>query len=227
MKVCRKCGIEKNESDYYKRIKGYENICKKCRSTQTMVFRRNDSTYRKRHNEQAKSYRDRDVNKKKIKQRKSKYYLENKESIKEYLIKYYSDEVNRKRKIKTNYNRNRQRIKSDPLYTFSYSIREMIRNSFKRNRFIKESITEKIIGCSFDQLKIYLESRFESWMTWENRGLYNGELNYGWDIDHIIPISVAENSMELIKLNHYTNLQPLCSKINRDIKKNNILWQKM
>lgn len=63
------------------------------------------------------------------------------------------------------------------------------------------------------------DSKFEPWMTWGNRGLYNGELNYGWDIDHIIPS--AETEEGVIKLNHYTNLQPLCSKVNRDIKKDN------
>ena len=57
-------------------------------------------------------------------------------------------------------------------------------------------------------------------MTWENYGLYNGELNYGWDIDHIIPQSYGNTEEEIIKLNHYTNLQPLCSKVNRDIKRN-------
>ena len=55
-------------------------------------------------------------------------------------------------------------------------------------------------------------------MNWENRGLYNGELNYGWDLDHIIPICKAKTDEEVYKLNHYTNFQPLCSKINRDIK---------
>ena len=44
---------------------------------------------------------------------------------------------------------------------------------------------------------------------------------YMWDIDHIIPVSSAKREEEIIKLNHYTNLQPLCSKINRYIKKNN------
>ena len=63
---------------------------------------------------------------------------------------------------------------------------------------------------------------FEPWMNWENKGLYNGKLNYGWDIDHKIPVSSATTEEELVKLNHYTNLQPLCSKINRDIKKNKI-----
>ena len=59
-------------------------------------------------------------------------------------------------------------------------------------------------------------------MTWENRGLYNGELYYGWDIDHKIPLSSATTEDDVIKLNHFTNLQPLCSKINRDIKKDKI-----
>ena len=72
------------------------------------------------------------------------------------------------------------------------------------------------------EFKLYLESKFEDWMTWENRGMYNGEFNYGWDIDHIIPVSSAKTEEEILLLNYYTNLQPLCSKVNRDIKKNNI-----
>ena len=83
--------------------------------------------------------------------------------------------------------------------------------------YSKKSRTHEILGCSYEELKIYLESKFESWMTWDNKGLYNGELNYGWDIDHIIPMSSANTEDEIYKLNHYTNLQPLCSKINRDI----------
>ena len=59
-------------------------------------------------------------------------------------------------------------------------------------------------------------------MNWNNKGLYNGELNYGWDIDHIVPISSAITEEDIIRLNHYMNLQPLCSKINRDIKRDTI-----
>jgi len=94
-----------------------------------------------------------------------------------------------------------------------------IRQSFQRNGFGKRSKTLEILGCSFEEFKYYLESKFEPWMNWENRGLYNGELNYGWDIDHLIPSSSAKTEDDVIKLNNYTNLQPLCSKINRDIKK--------
>lgn len=58
-------------------------------------------------------------------------------------------------------------------------------------------------------------------MTWDNYGIYNGTLNYGWDIDHIKPTSLANTEQEIIELNHYTNLQPLCGYTNRYIKKDN------
>ena len=59
-------------------------------------------------------------------------------------------------------------------------------------------------------------------MTWENRGKYNGEFEHGWDLDHIIPISSGNTEEEILKLNHFTNFSPLCSKVNRDIKKDRI-----
>ena len=70
-----------------------------------------------------------------------------------------------------------------------------------------------------------MESKFEPWMNWSNRGNWNGnpkKMNTAWDIDHIIPLSSATNEDEIIKLNHYTNLQPLCSYINRHVKRNKI-----
>ena len=70
---------------------------------------------------------------------------------------------------------------------------------------------------------MYIESKFEDWMNWGNYGKYNGELNYGWDMDHIIPISTAKCEDDIIQLNHYTNLQPLCSYTNRYIKCDKII----
>jgi len=48
-------------------------------------------------------------------------------------------------------------------------------------------------------------------MTWENQGL--------WHMDHIYPVSRATDEEHLIKLNHYTNFQPLWAEDN--IKKSN------
>lgn len=60
-------------------------------------------------------------------------------------------------------------------------------------------------------------------MSWDNYGLYTGEYNSGWDIDHIIPLSSATSEEDIIKLCNYTNLMPLCSYINRVVKRNNLL----
>ena len=106
-------------------------------------------------------------------------------------------------------------LKTIPLFKLKSSIRRTIKNSIKRKNIQKKSKTIEILGCSIKEFKEYLESKFESWMNWENYGIYNGELNYGWDVDHIIPLSSAKSEDELLKLFHYTNLQPLCSKINR------------
>lgn len=141
------------------------------------------------------------------------YKAKNKNKIKKYAESYKA----RRRELDA------LKIMNDPLYALKENIRKTILKSFKKKNFIKTSITEKILGCSYIEFKAYIESKFESWMTWENRGLYNGQLNYGWDLDHIIPISNATTEGEVKTLNHFTNFQPLCSKINRDIKRNFIL----
>jgi hypothetical protein len=146
-----------------------------------------------------------------------KYTNDNKDKLK--VQKFLWREEN-KDKIKLQKKEYRKRKKeTDPLYRLHQLVSSIIRKSFNYNGFKKSSRTHEILGISFEEFKFYLESKFESWMNWENRGLYNGELNYGWDIDHIIPISSAKTEDDIIRLNHYSNLQPLCSKINRDIKK--------
>jgi hypothetical protein len=120
--------------------------------------------------------------------------------------------------------RRRYRNKNDNLYYLKNQIRSMNKKAFKKKGFKKNSKSEEILGCSFEEFLIYIENKFDSWMNWENKGKYNGELFHGWDIDHIIPLSTAINEEDIIKLNHFTNLQPLCSKVNRDIKKDNIYY---
>ncbi len=111
--------------------------------------------------------------------------------------------------------------KKDYLSKIKTNVSGLVSNSLNFTGKKKNSKVEKILGCKITDFKFYIESKFETWMNWENKGLYNGELNNGWDLDHIIPLSSAKTTEDIIRLNHYTNLQPLCSKINRDIKKDN------
>src|ERR1035437_9278112 len=81
----------------------------------------------------------------------------------------------------------KNKILTDKLFKLKHNVKTMISSSFKTKGFVKKSKTLLILGCSFDEFKLYLESKFEPWMNWDNKGKYNGELNYGWDIDYIIP----------------------------------------
>jgi hypothetical protein len=180
-------------------------------------------------------------NKETIQEWKKEYYNKNKEVIRIKSIKYYDNnkeiviekvreyrENNKEKGIEYRKNnkekrneRRRERLQNDNLYRLSQYTRNKIRKYLIEGGYSKKSKTQEILGCSFEELKLHLESKFEGWMNWTNRGLYNGELNYGWDIDHIIPLSIAKSEEDIIRLNNYSNLQPLCSKINRDIKKDN------
>ena len=142
-------------------------------------------------------------------------YANNKEKYKEKNANY-----RKLNKTKRNeYEKNKKKV--DETYALKCKIRIIVSKSLKRNGFVKSSDTQQILGCTYEQFKLHLENQFQPWMNWQNRGLYNSTPNYGWDIDHIIPLATATCEADIIKLNHYTNLRPLCSKINRDIKRHN------
>ena len=103
------------------------------------------------------------------------------------------------------YNYVKRKLSEDSLYRFKHNIGCRIRQSFKNNGYTKKSKTFKILGCTFDEFKIHIESQFENWMSWDNYGLYNGNPNFGWDIDHIIPTSLAITEEDVINLNNYKN----------------------
>jgi len=158
-------------------------------------------------------------NKEKIKHQRKLHYKKNnvilKAKAKDYKIKNKS-KIDLKRKIYL-----KQKYTNDPFFKLTVCSRNLINKAIKRNGYTKKSKTIDILGCSFIEFKQYLESKFEPWMNWDNYGKYDGTEHYGWDIDHIIPLATAINENDIINLNHYTNLQPLCSFINRDIKKDN------
>jgi hypothetical protein len=148
------------------------------------------------------------------------YREENKETIKERNKEYYN-KTKEIRRLKQ-----KERRSNDLLFKLRGDISCLIRNSFSSKTFKKTSKTQDILGCTFEEFRQHIESNFEDWMNWDNRGNWNGiptELNTAWDIDHIIPTSTATTELELLQLNHYTNLQPLCSYYNRNVKKDNLI----
>ncbi len=201
MYKCKDCGELKEESFFYKNSK---KLCKKCTCIKVSIYRNREdlkdkiSNYRK---EYRLKYNESDLEEKKKKD-------------KEYAAEYHKrDDVKERRAVLRKKKRNENNI-----YKLTSNIRALVYNAIKRKGYKKSAKTHDIIGCSYEEFILYLESKFEDWMSWDNYGKYNGELYYGWDIDHIIPSTSANTEDEIYMLNHYTNLQPLCSKINRDIK---------
>lgn len=147
------------------------------------------------------------------------YRLKNKEKLKQYEANRYPTRKEERREYHTQWMRDRRN--SDDVFKLMSNIRKMVRRAFFNKNMIKNKKTEEILGCTIQSFKLYIENKLESWMTWDNYGKYKkGVFNYGWDIDHIIPISSAKTEDDIIRLNYYTNLQPLCSNINRCIKRN-------
>lgn len=187
------------------------NLSKLSQEERKEYLRRQTLVRVKRYNE---------ANKDLIKEKKKLWRQKNIDTIKKREKKYRD---NNKEKIKNRVNANfNKKYKTDFSFKLKVNIKNLIKATFKNKNYNKSSKTQKILGCNITDFKLYLESKFEPWMNWDNHGKYNGQLNYGWDLDHIIPISSATNEEEFLKLNHFTNFQPLCSKINRVIKRSNL-----
>jgi hypothetical protein len=159
-------------------------------------------------------------NKEQVAKTKRDYYLKNKKALNDKRKINYSinkETIQAKRRIYTN-----EKYKTDSLFKLKVVTRNLIKKSLNRKGYLKSSKTNEILGCTYEDFKKYLESKFEPWMSWDNYGLYNGDFNYGWDVDHYMPLITAKSEADVIRLNHYTNLQPLCSHTNRDIKRDSL-----
>ena len=213
MSVCTKCGILKKNNEFYSytrfNAEGFEylcfrSICKKCDI-------KGRTLYQKENQDKIKEYRkiyykkNKDILKDNSNERCKEWMKNNKERRKEYL-KIYNIEYLKKRR-------------EEPLYKLKTKIRKRIWKSIKSFGLLKNKTTVEILGCSSNHFLKHIETQFQPWMNWDNYGKYNGDFNYGWDLDHIIPISSAKTEKQVYELNHYTNFQPLCSKVNRDVKK--------
>lgn len=229
--ICKKCINEKRNNHEQKQKQKLQS--KKYRTLNKEKKQIFDKKYRDLNKEKIKEYQKRygELNKEDLKEYKKEWDRNNSDYQKKYNNEYYSiNKEHIKEQAKKYRDENREKInkyvknrkKNDPLFKLRHSIGNSILKAIKKNGFSKKSKTQQILGCTYENFKSFLESKFEPWMNWNNHGLYNGEYSFGWDVDHIIPISSIDTENELLKLNFYTNLQPLCSKVNRDIKRDKI-----
>lgn len=136
---------------------------------------------------------------------KAKYKEECKRKRDEMNSKLTDTQLKLKRDKVNTYYKNRR--DTEPLFKLTTNTRNLIKNGITKQGYSKKSRTYEILGISYEDFKIYLESKFIDGMTWDNFGV--------WELDHIIPVASANTEEELIKLNHYKNFQPLWQSDNR------------
>lgn len=130
------------------------------------------------------------------KERTKKWQRDNRERFKDYQKNYY-----------------KKRRKDDPHFKILHNLRTRMTLALRSNNITKRNKMVALLGCSVDDFKKYLESKFLPGMNWENHS------RKGWHIDHIIPCCY----FDLTKLTHqimcfnYQNLTPLWA--NDNLKK--------
>lgn len=190
--ICSKCNIEKDESCFYFINNKPKLTCKECKISYQKQFYID-------HKDRIEIYRQ-------------QYYSNNRDDIlEEHKIKYdnmlSSEKIFFLEKKKEYRDKNKKFLnESKRIYIKTKKINDP---SFKIKLYFSSKIHNALNGTNKDiifieqhlpytiqELKEYLESKFEDWMTWKNWGKYNkntwkdnDQSTWVWNIDHIIPQS--------------------------------------
>jgi len=211
LKYCNKCKKEKDISCFTMYNGIYRSYCKEC-------VKQYNIEYRKK-------------NKKELIIKKQKYYLENKEEIKEKVSIYQKTKNGKKVKNRSSkkyrktlkaketrkkwINNNRERLNKLKRIRYeknklNHNISQAIRDSLRYGKNGRH--WEDLVGFTLNDLKNHLENQFEEGMCWDNYG------RFGWHIDHIIPIASFDitdyNCEDFKKCWSLDNLQPLWAEEN-------------
>jgi hypothetical protein len=187
--ICSCCHTSKDEYEFHKRKASRTGLQSKCK-TCTAAYS--------------------DANKDRIKKYGAEYYKENKDKRSKQGREYYQAHREQVIKRTTEYNKTSskkaawrrmyesQRRRHDPLFKLIQNTRVLVRDSINGRGYVKSSKTAKLLGCSFEDYMIHLGPK-----PCEDA-----------EIDHICPVAQAQTEDEVIRLQHYTNLQWLPKRLN-------------
>ncbi len=194
-KKCSKCKEVKKIEEYRVSARssdGKDIQCKACRKATEGLYRSN--------------------NKEEFKQRRKDWYNDNKEHVLAYQKNYIESKgIKGKYMPGSKYFNTYVKVRSstDPIFKLKKGIRCLISQSFKRTcegTYKKEERSVELLGCTLEFFMKHIQDKFTEGMTQENYG--------EWHLDHIIPLATAKTREDVVKLNHYTNFQPLWAKDN-------------
>lgn len=203
-KICSKCGMEKNISDFGKELLGKDGLCSRCKSCVSLYYKERHEKIKEVYNEKQREYRKN--NPEKVLEYRAKTKDIRKEQVKEYKEKH--------RKEISEYQRNyrNDKRKTDKKRNIRDRFSCLMRNHMKN--YILEgkgnSSWTSFVDYTADDLLEHLgEKAFQK----------------GYEIDHIIPVSLYDfkemGDAEFRKCWGLKNLRMITKKEN-SIKGNNL-----
>lgn len=202
MKRCNMCenvlAVEQFSVDRYKRD-GRRTRCKPCESKiRKNRYLLNKEQYLSKHKERLATYRAeyRRKNKAALSTKYAEYRRANLEQELARHAKYRRENKDKIREATRHARTNPNRRIKDALRLRVYLALKNVSKSAK---------TLALLGCTIDELRRHLETKFTPGMTWENYGVR------GWHIDHIRPCASFDLTQpdEQRKCFNFANLQPL------------------
>jgi hypothetical protein len=155
----------------------------------------------------------RNSNKEYLSQNHKKWSETNREHLKEYHQKWREKNINKYRKTKRDYERNRK--SNDPIYRLISNFKSAMSTVLKESNVEKNRHYFDILQYTPEELIIHLELQFKDTMSWDNYG--------EWHVDHKLPITsfnIEEmGDKEFMKCWELENLQPMWGEEN--IRKSN------
>lgn len=211
MKICKTCNKNKELNDFINRSvskDGHTDHCKLC-----VKLKRDSKSKEVKEliaNKSKEWYRN---NPEKVKEIKRVWKEDNGEEIKVYEQQWhFNNKENRAKQARSKYN--------DPKSNFKIkaNLRTRFNNALKRGQKSGSAVSD--LGCSIEDFKKYIESKWEPWMDWSNHGNYDKD-KPTWQFDHINALANFDlsNREEFLKAAHYTNYQPLLA-LDNIIKSN-------
>ena len=98
--------------------------------------------------------------------------------------------------------------RNNPILRLKHYIREGVRRALFYGDMIKDAPSITYLGCTIEEFRNYITSKFLPGMTWDNHGRGPDK----WHLDHIIPLDVLNEKADIDMVKrvcHYTNYQPL------------------
>lgn len=158
----------------------------------------------------------------KLREASQKYKQRNREKVRDNYRKWYANNTgvaiaasmrwsranpDKRRIYRRNGSENRRKYevrkyKDDLNYRIAKALR------CRLNRSVRSKAAGSMVrdlGCSTEELRLYIEKQFSKGMSWNNWS------HTGWHLDHISPLSSFDLSDrdQFLTAAHYTNLQPL------------------